>query len=62
MDLNGKVILISGATGGMGKEIVKLLSKERSKLALFAEGKKNLKRYLTRSAIMVQNVYSKKVM
>jgi len=28
MDLNGKVILVSGATGGMGKEIVKLLSKE----------------------------------
>lgn len=43
MDLNGKVILISGATGGMGKEIVKLLSKERSKLALFARREEKLK-------------------
>ena len=43
MNLNGKVILISGATGGMGKEIVKLLSKERSKLALFARREEKLK-------------------
>ena len=43
MDLNGKVILISGATGGMGKEIVKLLSNEGCKLALFARREEKLK-------------------
>jgi NADP-dependent 3-hydroxy acid dehydrogenase YdfG len=36
MDFKDKVVLISGATGGMGIEIAKILSKEECKLALFA--------------------------
>jgi len=36
MEVKGKVVLISGATGGMGRAIAKLLSKEGCKLALFA--------------------------
>ena len=36
MEFDGKVIFISGATGGMGKEAAILLSKEKCKLALFA--------------------------
>ena len=43
MDLNGKVIMISGATGGMGAEIAGQLSKEGCKLALFARREKKLK-------------------
>lgn len=43
MDLNGKTVLISGATGGMGEEITKLLSKEKCKLALFARREEKLK-------------------
>lgn len=44
MDLKGKVILISGATGGMGEEIAKQLSKEGCKLALFARREEKLKK------------------
>jgi len=44
MDFNGKVVLISGATGGMGEEIAKQLSKEECKLALFARREDELKR------------------
>ncbi len=36
MNFAGKVVLISGATGGMGEEIAKQLAKEGCKLALFA--------------------------
>lgn len=43
MDFNGKVILISGATGGMGEQIAKLLTKEGCKLALFARREEKLK-------------------
>lgn len=43
MDFKDKVILISGATGGMGEEIAKLLSKEGCKLALFARREEKLK-------------------
>ena len=43
MEFNGKVVLISGATGGMGEEIAKQLSKEGSKLALFARREEKLK-------------------
>lgn len=42
MKFNGKVILISGATGGMGKEIAKQLSREGCKLALFARREEKL--------------------
>lgn len=44
MDLSGKVVLISGATGGMGEETAKLLSKEGCKLALFARREEKLKK------------------
>ena len=43
MDFKNKVVLISGATGGMGEEIVRLLSKEGCKLALFARREEKLK-------------------
>ena len=43
MNFSGKVILISGATGGMGAEVAKLLAKEGAKLALFARREDMLK-------------------
>jgi len=36
MDFKDKVVLISGATGGIGEEIVKQLAKKGSKLAIFS--------------------------
>ena len=43
MEFKGKRVLISGATGGMGYEIAKLLSREGCKLALFARRETRLK-------------------
>jgi NADP-dependent 3-hydroxy acid dehydrogenase YdfG len=43
MDLKEKVVLVSGATGGMGEELVKLLAQEGCKLALFARREEKLK-------------------
>jgi len=43
MDFKGKVILISGATGGMGSEIAKKLAKEECKLILIARREEKLK-------------------
>jgi len=43
INFSDKVILIAGATGGMGGEIAKLLSKNRSKLALIARSEDKLK-------------------
>ncbi len=42
MEFKDKVILISGATGGMGKAIAYQLSKENCKLALFSRREKKL--------------------
>jgi NADP-dependent 3-hydroxy acid dehydrogenase YdfG len=44
MDFKDKVVLISGATGGMGEEIVKQLSNKGCKLALFARRENKLKK------------------
>ena len=44
MNFKDKVVLISGATGGMGEEIVKQLSNEGCKLALFARRENKLKK------------------
>jgi NADP-dependent 3-hydroxy acid dehydrogenase YdfG len=44
MDFEGKIILISGASGGMGEEIARQLSKEGCKLALFARREEKLKK------------------
>jgi NADP-dependent 3-hydroxy acid dehydrogenase YdfG len=43
MKFEGKTILISGATGGMAEEMVKKLSKQNCKLALFARRENKLK-------------------
>jgi len=43
MNFAGKVVLISGATGGMGEEVAKQLAKEGCKLALFARREDKLK-------------------
>jgi NAD(P)-dependent dehydrogenase (short-subunit alcohol dehydrogenase family) len=43
MNFEGKVVLISGATGGMGREIALNLSKKGCKLALFARRIEHLK-------------------
>ncbi len=43
MNFENKVVLISGATGGMGEEIAKQLGKEKAKLALFARREEKLK-------------------
>ena len=43
MDFAEKSVLITGASGGMGKEIAKQLSKEGCKLALFARREEILK-------------------
>lgn len=42
MDFKDKVVLLSGATGGMGEELAKQLSKKGSKLALFARREEKL--------------------
>jgi NADP-dependent 3-hydroxy acid dehydrogenase YdfG len=44
MDFNGKVVLISGATGGMGEQLARQLSKEGAKLALFSRREEKLKK------------------
>ena len=42
MEFKGKVVLISGATGGMGEAIARQLSQEDYKLALFARREEKL--------------------
>lgn len=44
MEFNGKVVLLSGATGGIGEEIVRKLAKKRCKLAIFARREEKLKK------------------
>ena len=44
MKFQDKVILITGATGGMGSEIAKKISKEKCKLILVARREENLKK------------------
>ena len=43
MDFKNKVVMLVGATGGMGTEVAKLLSKEECKLAIFARREEKLK-------------------
>ena len=43
MEFKDKVVLISGATGGMGREIAKLLAEEGCHLALLARNENKLK-------------------
>ena len=43
MDLKDKVVMISGATGGMAQDIIKILNKEESKIAIFARREEKLK-------------------
>ena len=43
MDFKDKVIIISGATGGMAQEIINIISKEKCKLAIFARREEKLK-------------------
>lgn len=43
MNLEGKVVLVSGATGGMGEEIVKALAQKKCKIAIFARREEKLK-------------------
>jgi short-subunit dehydrogenase len=45
MKLNGKVILISGATGGMAKEIARILTQYKCKIALFSRRYEKLKEF-----------------
>jgi len=60
MDFKGKVVLISGATGGMGEEIVKQLSTEGCKLALFARRENKLKEITEKvSSEKTQCIYKK---
>lgn len=44
MDLKGKVVLISGASGGMGEPIAKQLAREGCDLSLFARREEKLKK------------------
>lgn len=43
MEFKGKVVLLTGATGGMAYEIAKILSEEGCKLALFARREQKLR-------------------
>ncbi len=43
MNLDGKTVLISGASSGMGEELVKQLAKKKTRLALFARRENKLK-------------------
>lgn len=44
MDLKGKVVLISGASGGMGEAIARQLAREGCNLSLFARREEKLKK------------------
>jgi NAD(P)-dependent dehydrogenase (short-subunit alcohol dehydrogenase family) len=44
MNFKGKVVLLTGASGGMGEEIARQLSKEGSNLAIFARRENQLKK------------------
>lgn len=44
MNLKDKVILLSGATGGMAEEVARIIAKEGCKLALFARREEKLKK------------------
>lgn len=60
MEFKGKRVLISGATGGMGYEIAKLLSREGCKLALFARRETRLKEIVSElSDEKTQCIYQK---
>jgi short-subunit dehydrogenase len=43
MNFKDKVVLVSGATGGMAQEIIKIIAKEKGKLAIFARREDKLK-------------------
>jgi len=44
MNFKGKVILITGATGGMAEEVARIIAKEGCKLALFARREEKLQK------------------
>lgn len=44
MEFEGKVVLISGATGGIGKSLVEQLSNEKCKIAIFSRSKNKLEK------------------
>ncbi|NMC34225.1 MAG: SDR family oxidoreductase [Veillonellaceae bacterium] len=46
MKLKGKLIIVTGATGGIGRELVKVLDTENAKLVLIAKEEKKLKNIL----------------
>ena len=60
MIFKGKVVLISGATGGMGEAIARQLSQEGCKLALFARREEKLEEICeTLSNNSTQCIYKK---
>ena len=44
MDFKEKVVLISGATGGMGEELARQIAKEGGKLGIFARREEKLQK------------------
>jgi short-subunit dehydrogenase len=60
MNFEDKVILISGASSGMGREIVRILSNEKCKLALFSRSENKLKEISTKlNQNNIDSIYKK---
>ena len=51
IEFTDKVVFLTGATGGMGEEIAKILAKKQAKLALFARREQKLKNLMKETGL-----------
>ena len=59
MDFKGKAVLITGASGGMGKAVALRLAQEKCKLALFARREEKLKEIVKNIGNKTECIYKK---
>ncbi len=55
MELKNKTIIITGASGGIGKALVKRLLKENAKLILIAKTNERLKSFFGKNALIIKS-------